>query len=145
MLGLHKIQFMDLNGNISDTPLTPIIPVVKINISKPANMPVEQYALIDTGATHSVIDTTLADLLNLKIIDSTNIRGVTGTIPTTIREAAIHIGSSATLFTQLTASPLIQKSNESTYTIILGMDILSTGVVQLNFKENIFSIDLRSK
>ncbi|EPJ6121781.1 retropepsin-like aspartic protease [Klebsiella aerogenes] len=142
MFGLHQIKFMDFEGNINNTPLSPIIPVVKISISKPANTPVELYALIDTGATHSVIDSTLADALNLRVIENTSIRSVTDTISTTIREAAIHIGSSGTIFAPFIASPLIQSNEHKTHTVILGMDILSQGLVILNFKENSFSLDL---
>ena len=98
----------------------------------PTSFAEHQYlALIDTGATESCVDTTLAKALELPIVDSRAIVGIHGPQLTVSHRAQIHIPSvEVTYDGRFAGIPL--RSSGTPFFALLGRDFLSMLTMEYN-------------
>ena len=91
-----------------------------------------QYlALIDTGATESCVDATLARALELPIVDSRAIVGIHGPQLTESHQAQLHIPSLGVTFDGLFAG-IHLRSSGTPFFALLGRDFLGMLTMEYN-------------
>ena len=102
----------------------------------------EYLALIDTGATESCVDDTLARALELPVVDSRSIVGIHGPRLTPSYNAQFHIPSIGVTYDgQFAGIPL--RSSGTPFFALLGRDFLST--VSMAYDGDTGSVTLKGK
>jgi len=102
----------------------------------------EYLALIDTGATESCVDDTLARALELPVVDSRSIVGIHGPRLTPSYNAQFHIPSIGVTYDgQFAGIPL--RSSGTPFFALLGRDFLST--VSMAYNGDTGSVTLKGK
>ena len=102
----------------------------------------EYLALIDTGATESCVDDTLARALELPVVDSRSILGIHGPRLTPSYNAQFHIPSVGVTYDgQFAGIPL--RSSGTPFFALLGRDFLST--VSMAYDGDTGSVTLKGK
>ncbi len=82
------------------------------------------WALVDTGADHTVVDEALVASAGLNAIGAAMVHGVSGSLEMPVYSHPLLLATSCTvLFTQLVAAPL-QQSNPLGEPAIIGMSII---------------------
>ena len=102
----------------------------------------EYLALIDTGATESCVDDTLARALELPVVDSRSIVGIHGPRLTPSYNAQFHIPSIGVTYDGQFAGIPLRSSGTPSFAL-LGRDFLST--VSMAYNGDTGSVTLKGK
>lgn len=142
-----KIEFMNKDGEVSNTPIGD--PVIRIYI-QPAKLenthstvagstPTMIYALIDTGADGLYLDETLATNFGYLKQDERRVLGGTATINSWTTPAIFSIGDKPKLYGgSFTIAPLAQ--NGRTYQALMGTDFIRLCNLLMNYRDNVFTL-----
>jgi hypothetical protein len=145
------IRFLRENGQAHSVP--PGIPVVRCAISsssKEINGQTEMnftelakegcWALVDTGADHSVIDAVYAQDLGLTPVGQVSVSGVTAaSIHAVYRNAFYLLDADLAVTGEFASAPL--RAQGRLFHLILGMTTISKGALVMDFRRGIYEID----
>ncbi len=151
------ILFLRPDQTLSPTPRdNAIVPVVRVSI-RPALLddqlsadltrePVDALALIDTGADYLLIDEGFAELHGFQTNETAMVKGSTHTREQQKYPALFKLSDDTHLVTRagiFTSIPL--RKNGHSFDVVLGMQLLSNGILVMDFDSNTFRFEFTTK
>jgi predicted aspartyl protease len=147
------IYFLRPDNTLSATPWDQgLIPVVRVSIrpaylhdrssSDPSLESIDAIALIDTGADYVYIDEDFATRYNFQSDSTMDVQGATGTTHQKVHPALFKLVEETnhpTMAAEFTSAPL--RRNGRRYDIVLGMRLLSNGVLVMDFDSGVYRFE----
>ncbi|WP_162884843.1 retropepsin-like aspartic protease [Pseudomonas syringae] len=147
------IFFLQPDGALASAPMnSDLIPVVRISIrpaflddrfkSDPSMESIDAIALVDTGADHVYMDEDFAACHRFLSDSTSTVHGATGTTLQKVHPALFKLADEAshpTMAAEFTSAPL--RRNGRNYDIVLGMRLLSHGVLVMDFRSGIYRFE----
>ncbi len=147
------IFFLRPDGSLATAPMDyDLVPVVRISIrpafledrfnSDPSLESIDAIALVDTGADHVFIDEDFAARHGFLSDSTSTVQGATSTTIQKVHPALFKLPDEInhpTMSAEFTSSPL--RRNGRKYDVVLGMRLLSRGVLVMDFRSGVFRFE----